>query len=400
VTLRRLTADEARKLLLDAQGLLDDPTRASTSRSLERLIRRLGFVQVDSIQVIERAHHLTLAARLYAYRPAQLERLLERKRSLFEHWTHDAAVIPSGLFRHWKPRFARYAAQDRTRRWLERRVAPRPEPVVEHVLERIGAEGPLMSKDFEHEGSVARSAWWGWKPQRAALEYLWRCGRLSIAARRSFHKVYDLTDRVHPELHSQPPPDEAEQLEWACSSALERLGVATPGEIAAFWNEVSPAGATDWCRRALERHAIAAVEVESTDGSKPRRAFAVSDFERRLGRAAEAPDGIRLLSPFDPVIRDRKRLARLFGFEYRFEAFVPARQRRHGYYVLPVLEGEQLIGRLDPKHHRERGVLEVRGLWWEPGVKPTKKRMRELDDALARLAALVGASAIELPVRG
>jgi uncharacterized protein YcaQ len=353
----------------------------------------MGFVQVDTVNVVARAHHLTLASRLDGYRPRHLTRLSEEHRALFEHFTHDASMIPAGFLRYWKPRFRHYEAGYRTKSWAVGRLGKDPDGLIAHVVGRIREEGPLMSKDFQHDRR-GKQSWWGWTPQKAALEFLWGIGTLTVSGRRDFHKLYDLLERVFPEPCVEP--DEEEFVDWACSSALDRLGVATPGEIAAFWNSVRPRNATAWCRRASGEGRIREVSVEAADGSAPRRAFAVNDWEGRLHRAPEAPRRIRLLSPFDPVIRDRRRLSRLFAFDYRVEIFVPPAQRKYGYYVMPILEDERLIGRLDPKLHRDRETLEIRGVWWEPGIKPTRQRRRALADAIERLAALVGATSIEM----
>jgi len=177
----------ARRLFLDAQGLLDDPGRRATAATVCKLVERMGFVQVDSIQVVERAHHLILAARLDGYRPAQLARLLERDRALFEHWTHDAAAIPTRWFAHWRPRFARAKGVIERNAWWRSRLGPDAPRVLAHVRDRIRAEGPLASKDFEHErkGGTGSGAWWGWTPQKAALEYLWHTGELLISRARA-----------------------------------------------------------------------------------------------------------------------------------------------------------------------------------------------------------------------
>ena len=389
----------ARRLLLGAQGLLDDPRRKATPDAVYDLIERMGFVQIDSINVVERAHHLILAARLQSYRPALLERLLERDRRLFEHWTHDAAAIPTAWYRHWKPRFERYRRKALEHPWWKERVGPDPQRVFDHVRERLLREGPLMTRDFEDERPAGTDkAWWGWKPHKAALEYLWRTGEAAVARRVSFHKVYDLAERVFPEAHAAPPPAGKEHLGWACLSALERLGVGTPDEIAGFWQTVSLEEAKAWCTRAAARGEVAAVQVESPAGGRSRVAYAVADWEARAAALPPAPPRTRLLAPFDPILRDRRRTLRLFGFDYRFEAFVPGPQRRHGYYVMPILEGERLTGRLDPKLRRDEGILEIKGLWWEPGVKETKSRRAALEAALDRLARSVGAESWTLPL--
>jgi uncharacterized protein len=392
----RVSAAQARLLLMGAQGLLADPARAATTAGVFDLVRRMGFVQLDSINYVERAHHLTLSSRLHAYKRDHLARLLERDRSLFEHWTHDASAVPTEWFAFWKPRFERAAARIRANGWWRERMGGDAERIVEAVRARIHREGPLRSQDFEHErGQV--SAWWGWKPQKAALEYLWHSGELVVARREKFQKVYDLTERVFPELHSAPAPAEEEHMEWACSTALERLVIATPKELSDFWAAIDPAHARAWCERAEREGRIVPVVVEALEegGAKPRPSYALPDWERRLKRLPGPPPLTRLLSPFDPMLRDRARALRLFGFDYRFEAFVPEPQRKFGYYVLPVLEGDRLVGRIDPKFERAEGLLKVRHVYWEPGVRATKERVKGLKEATERLAKFIGAEGVE-----
>jgi uncharacterized protein YcaQ len=385
-------AAEARRLLLGAQGLLDDPARPATAAAVQSLVERMGFVQVDSINVVERAHHLTLGSRLDAYRPALLHGLLEKRRSLFEHWTHDASAIPTAFFPHWRHRFSSFRKRMHGDNWLRERLGPGYRKIMDEIRGRIRRDGPVLSRDFEHDRKGEPGGWWGWKPQKAALEVLWRSGELAILRREGFQKVYDLTERVLPEAHALPAPDLREHSDWACRSALERLGVATPGEIFLFWRAVSPPEARRWCRDAVHRGEVEEVLVEAVDGSAPRKAFAVHDWRARLKKLPTPPDRMRLLSPFDPILRDRKRALRLFGFDYHFEAFVPAAKRKHGYYVLPVLDGEDLVARVEPKFRRDTGTLEVRGVWWEK----SRKHEGRLRSALERLASQIGARSIDI----
>ena len=392
-----VTAEAARLLLLDAQGLLENPVRQATPSALQKIIERIGFVQIDSINVVERAQHLTLASRLDDYKHEHFSRLLEQERSLFEHWTHDASVIPTKWFAYWKPRFIRERERLLNSPWWEERIGGEPDKLIDRVRERIAREGPLRSQDFEHERCGASSAWWGWKPQKAALEFLWSTGELMVTRREKFQKVYDLTERVLPEQSNAPPPSEGEHVEWACRTALERLIVATPKEVAEFWNAISIVQAKAWCEESVRAGRIIPVLVESLDGSKPKPSFAITGWEQRLERLPEPPARTRLLSPFDPVLRDRARARRLFNFEYRFEAFVPEPKRQYGYYVLPILEGDRLVGRLDTKFHRRECLLNVRRIYWEPGIRVTLSRRRELEKAVERLAQLIGARQITLP---
>lgn len=400
MTLPLITAEAARLLLMGAQGLLEDPARGAGALALRKLIERMGFVQLDSINVVERAQHLTLGSRLDNYSHAHFNALLEKERSLFEHWTHDASAVPTKWFAYWKPRFERDRERVMKNRWWRERMGRDPFRVIDEVRERIAREGPQRSQDFERAAGgdgVASSAWWGWKPQKAALEFLWTTGELMVLRRDNFQKVYDLTERVLPAHHVAPRPDEREYVEWACRTALERLVVATPKELAQFWDAVDLAQAKTWCEEALIDGRITAVVVEAADGSKPKQAFAATDWERRVRALSAPPERTRLLSPFDPVLRDRARARRLFGFDYRFEAFVPGPQRQYGYYVLPILEGDRLVGRLDPKFERREGLLSVRRIYWEPKVRATRLRLKNLERAVERLARLIGASRVALP---
>ena len=391
-----IPAADARRLLMHAQGLLDDPDRmpAATARGVRRLVERIGFVQVDTISTVERAHHLILAARMNGYRPALLARALEREpRALFEHWTHDASVIPLAWYPQWRHRFARY--RDGT--WHRKHLGPDGDRLLDEVLKRVAREGPLSSRDFEHDGEAKPGSWWGWKPHKVALDYLWRTGVLHVAARRNFAKVYDLTERVIAEHASRPMPSEAEHVEWACRTAMERLGgVATVREIAQFWNAVDVQQVNGWATAALAAGEVIPVLVSSADGSPPKPSNAFPDLAKRIARLPEPPASVRLLCPFDPVLRDRARAKRLFNFDFRFEGFVPAGQRKHGYYAMAILDRDRFVGRIDPKFDRASGVLRVQRTWWEPGVKLTRKRLAAFDEGVEKLASWIGATTVEI----
>lgn len=395
-------AETARKLLLGGQGLLNDPARKVTPAIVYQQIEKMGYVQMDTINIITRAHHHILHSRFDDYRPRMLTKLLEKDRKLFEHWTHDASVIPTIWYPCWKCRFElfrrEFACKWIKHPWWKERIGKNYKKLFAHVKERIERDGPMMSKDFEHKDDKNDRSWWGWKPQKAALDVLWRMGELAVRKRINFHKVYDLAERVFPDLHSLPTHTQSEYIDWSCKAALDRLVVATPNELAAYFGGVSLQEARTWGTKAIKCGEACEVSIESADGSAPKRGLALLDWKKRAARLTDAPQRIRLLSPFDPVIRDRKRLLRYFNFDYRFEGFVPAAKRQYGYYVLPILEGDRFVGRLDPKLHRDRSELEIKGLWWEPKIKPTKKRQALLDDALHNLAEFVGATKIMMKV--
>lgn len=379
----------ARRLFLHRHALAEAPVGPATGAALEALVDRIGFVQVDSINTVVRAHEMILWSRRQSFRPPALKRLIERDRLLWEHWTHDASILPVGLHGLWQHRFRRDALrlEANWRRWIREGY----EAQFDNILNRIARDGPVGTADVG-EGEVrGKGGWWEWHPSKTALEWLWRTGRLAITRRDGFAKIYDLTERVIPEVHRTPVPAEA-VTDWACRSALQQLGFGTSGEIAAYWNAIGPEAARDWCRAAMARGEIVAAEVEGAMGQR-RKAFI---FPRILDEEPPAPTArFRILSPFDPALRDRDRAEFLFGFHYRIEVFVPEPKRVYGYYVFPVLEGDRLVGRIDVKAFRDAGVLRVRGFWPEAGMKLTKARRSKLEAELDRLARFAGCERVQ-----
>ena len=380
---------KARRIFLERQGLAAPPGAALGKAGLLAMIERLGFVQVDSIRTVERAHHMILFSRNQTYRQTDLEHLIEKDRSLFEHWTHDASIVPSAFFPFWKWRFRREGPRmlERWRRWQGEGF----DAAFTETLERIRDGGPVMARDLKSADHVS-GGWWNWHPSKTALEYLWHTGHLAIVGRRNFQKVYDLSERVLPPEHHGAEVDHDAFVDFACRGALERLGFATHGELAAFFDLVSPEEAKDWV--AAHRDELDEVEIETAGDGKPRVAFAFHGIADLVAAAPEPPARIRVLSPFDPLLRDRARTERLFGFYYRIEVFVPEEKRLYGYYVFPLLEGDRLIGRIDMKAERDEGVLAVKRLWLEPGVRASGGRLEKLDAELNRIARFCGVEGV------
>jgi len=379
----------ARNLFLDRHALAEAPVGPASGAALQNLVDRIGFVQVDSINTVARAHEMILWSRRQSFRPLGLKRLLEQERSLWEHWTHDASILPSRLHGIWQHRFARDAERlhQNWRRWFREGY----EAQFDGILDRIAREGPVGTADVGEGELRGRGGWWDWHPSKTALEWLWRTGRLAITRREGFAKIYDLTERVIPEAHRAPVPAE-EVTGWACRSALRQLGFGTPGEIAAYWNAIGPQDAKVWCREALARGEVAEAEVEGAAGQRRR----VVLFPATLDEIPPEPTRrLRLLSPFDPALRDRNRAEFLFGFFYRIEVFVPEPKRVWGYYVFPVLEGDRLVGRIDVKAFRDAGALRVKAFWPEAGVRLTKARRAKLEAELDRLARFAGCGRVE-----
>ena len=374
-----LSNDRARRIFLGRHLLTNGPSGDGRGSDLASVITDLGFVQLDSVNTFARAHDLILWSRRQQYRPKALDHLLSRDRLLFEHWTHDASTIPIQFFPMWRIRFER-SARELEARWGKDRRAGFLEKTHE-VLKQISDEGCCGSSDVGRDEVKGSGGWWDWHPSKTALEYLWHSGQLSVLRREGFRKIYDLTERVIPAEYLSAYVDERDAIDWHCNGALDRLGFATSGEISAFWATVTKIEAKDWCARELAEGRLVEVDVEGVDG-KLRRSFA------RLGLLDEAiptpVSRVRILSPFDPALRDRKRVERLFGFNYRIEIFVPAAERTYGYYVFPVMEGDRLIGRIDMKADRSNGILDVTAFWPEVGIRMGTGRISRLEAELRR----------------
>jgi uncharacterized protein YcaQ len=393
MTLPLIGNRDARRIFLHRHLLSDAPQGPASGNDLLQLIQGLGFVQLDSINTVARAHDLILFSRRQRYRPQALKSLYERDGALFEHWTHDAAVIPMGYYPHWELRRQRDAQmlRQRYKNWHQHDFEGR----FQTVLDQIRAQGPVSSSDVGQDEPRSNGGWWDWHPSKTALEYLWRAGALCVVGRDGFQKRYDLTERVIDAALCDPSqaPDEAQTIDWCCNGALNRLGFATPGELAAFWTHISPAEAKAWVQREQAVGRVEQVQIAGADGTV-HRSFA------RPGLASDpaidmAPTArLRVLSPFDPALRDRKRAERLFGFRYRIEMFVPAPKRVYGYYVFPILQGDSIIARVDMKAHRDRDTLVVRALWPEPGSRWGKGKQAAFEAELARIIRLAGVSQI------
>ena len=381
----KINNSNARRLWLAAQGLSRPPTGALDVLSI---IKRLGFVQLDTIQAVARAHHHIIWSRNQHYREPMLNRLMADDRAIFEHFTHDASVLPMEFYPMWQRQFRR--KKDRIDR--SNYYSTMPDAAGRDAIKaRIADEGPLSTHAFDTKAAGPKGMWVR-PPHKLALDYMWYAGELATSHRQNFTKFYDLAHRVIPQdIREQNHSDET-QVNWLCHAALDRMGFGTPGEIQKFWEATDAVDVKAWVSRAGA--SLVPVELQAADGSWS-SAYAPADIEQRLSVLLAPTSRLRILNPFDPVVRDRNRLSRLFGFDYRIEIFVPAAKRKWGYYVYPLLEGNRFIGRIEVKANRTKGVLDIINLWAEPGVKWTSARSAKLDAELARFARLVSVGNVE-----
>jgi uncharacterized protein YcaQ len=370
---------QLRQLWLAAHGLASAPSGAVDVMSI---IRRLGFLQIDTVRNVVRAQDHILWSRNHRYREDMVWDAL-RRRELFEHFTHDASLIPMDVYPLWQRQFHRLGEKAARAEWYQSGLA---QAETEAIHARIKAEGPLSTHAFDSARDSTEM--WSRPPHKKALEQMWYAGVLGTAERRNFVKYYDLGARVFPPV---PPdrPDAKAAGAMLCDLAMDRMGIANAGEIRRFWEAVPPDEVRDW----IASRDLIAVRVQAADGTW-QDSWAVPDLTARLEGLLPPSTRMRIINPFDPAIRDRKRLQRIFGFEYTNEMFVPQAKRKWGYYVYPLLEGDRFVGRLEAKADRDAGLLRVTGFWPETGVRWGQGRAARLSAELDRFARLAGVQAL------
>ncbi len=389
-----LSLAEARRLALHAQGLLRDaPFGAGPSAAVE-VIRRLGYVQIDTISIVERAHHHVLWSRVPDYEPGWLGELQAPKRGgaprIFEYWSHAAAYLPVEDYRYCLPRMERLAKG--ARHWFAR-----DRKVMSAVLDRIRAEGPLMARDFEAPEGARSGPWFDWKPAKKALEQLFMEGKLMIRERRGFQKVYDLAERVLPPGVERDSPAPREMARYLATRTLRAHGIAREEEMRYLRKGMQKA-MKQALRELEEERAIVRVGVEApvSRRGEGKNVFYADPalLEEPLGPVKVAR--ARLLSPFDNAVIQRKRLGFLFGYDYQIECYVPAPKRRFGYFCLPLLFGDRFIGRVDAKVDRPNRRLDALKVILEPGVKHKGAVREEIALELERFARFNGAEQVRI----
>jgi len=376
----RIENRTARQLWLASQGLAATPTG---TLDVLGTIRQLGFVQLDTIQVVSRAHHHILWSRNQNYREPMLNRMLAKDRSVFEHFTHDASIIPMDYLPMWERQFRRRKEQLDRPGWVKNL----PDQAAREVIkERIRSEGALSTHAFDTKVE-GRKEMWSRPPHKLALDYMWYAGELATCHRVNFTKYYDLAERVFPKHLRDAAMTDREQVDWLCHAALDRMGFGSPGDVQRYWDAVSSEEVRAWFDRSQTR--LQPVEIETAQGPWI-TGFASANIEQRLAALQPPTTRLRILNPFDPVIRDRNRLSRLFGFDYRVEMFVPAAKRIWGYYVFPILEGHRFVGRIEIKADRKKSVLTVINFWPEERVHWPASRHEKLAAELERMRRFVG----------
>lgn len=389
MSLPHLSLADARNLHLAAQGLLNKPRRQASLEDIPATISRMSLLQIDTINIVARSPYLVLFSRLGNYPAQWLDESLARG-ELMEYWAHEACFMPRSdfrLIRHrmlapekmgWKYKDA----------WMQEHEAE-----IAQLIQHIHDKGPVRSADFEHPRKGA-SGWWEWKPHKRHLEGLFTAGKVMVIERRNFQRVYDLTHRVMPDWDDERDlvsQTEAEII--MLDNSARSLGIFREQWLADYYRLKRPALAA-WREARAEQQQIIAVHVEKL-GNLWLHDDLLPLLERALAGKLTATHSA-VLSPFDPVVWDRKRAEQLFDFSYRLECYTPAPKRQYGYFVLPLLHRGQLVGRMDAKMHRQTGILEVISLWLQEGIKPTTMLQKGLRQAITDFASWQQATRVTL----
>ncbi|MBI5882308.1 MAG: YcaQ family DNA glycosylase [Elusimicrobia bacterium] len=383
--MKPIPIEAVRRLFLKRQHLdrpLEGPLDAGRLRAF---VEDTGGLQLDSINVIERAHYLTVWSRFGAYDKAALDKLAYEDRLLYEYWAHAACLVPSGHLRAWQRAMLDYrTSHTGWSSWLKAHGK-----VLAKVESVVAEKGPVTASVFAERSGKKSSGWWDWMPGHHALHFLWMTGKVAVHSRPHFRKRYDLATRVM-DLSAVEPLSALEFHQWHVRQSLHAMGAATAKDLASYLS--FPRFSLKDRRKALaamlEAGEVVRVEVGGLGGVLAGEWFALREDMPALRGEGPAASGTTLICPFDSFLWHRQRILDLFGFDYKIEVYVPAPKRRYGYYCLPILHQGRLIGRLDAKNSRQDGRLLVPAVHFEEGFG-----RGDLDGALAGLGRALGSLA-------
>jgi uncharacterized protein len=376
VAITDISVRDARRLFLHRQGLLRPNHFGRGRNAVSKAIRALSYLQIDTISVVERAHHHVMKTRVANYSAKLLNDLQIKDRQIFEYWAHAAAYLPLDEYRYCLP----VMEGSRVKRKPDPKLAP-------EIMRRIRDEGPLQSRDFENDGKHKSNGWWDWKPAKRVLEQLYLCGDLMVVRREGFQKVYDLRDNVLPDHIDNSMPTDDQWCEHLVNRQIRSAGIATDYDIGYIRTSVRQLAARNIkkeMQQALDNllEAGTVIPVNVADTTYYTHAETLDSLPLRLSSKR-----IQILSPFDNSVINRRRMQHLFDFDYQLECYVPEGKRKYGYFCLPILFGDQLIGRMDAKALRNQQTLLVRNLVMEPDLNITDEMCSALGAGIQDFAA-------------
>ncbi|MFK0401749.1 winged helix-turn-helix domain-containing protein [Microbacterium sp. NPDC090225] len=358
-----LSATQARRIALAAQGFTRARPTAVSARHVHRAMERLGVLQIDSVNVFARSHYMPLFSRLGAYDPSLLDRVfLSRATHYVEYLAHEATFIPIEDWPLWQ-----FRMDDFRRRWSGADSwTSQNARTLAWVQDELRTRGPLRPVDLRDDAPRERGTWWDWDDVKLALEHLWRTGDVAISGRKGFERTYALAEHVIPaDVRAQTIP-RSEAIRELVRRAARSSGVATQSDLADYYRIRDRAAVSQAIVDLSDDGELVPVQVRGWErAGRPLPAWRHRDsvLPRTVGTAA-------LLTPFDPVVWFRDRALRTFDLDYRIEIYVPAEKRRYGYYSLPVVVGDRIVARVDLKADRSSSTLQVQSVWWEPQARP------------------------------
>jgi len=376
-----LSKEEAKILALSRQ-LFPGNSSLPPKKKLLGIIEQIGYVQIDTISIVERAHKHILWTRLPEYKNEMLDELIDKDKKVFEFWDHAAAYMPMKHFRFTLPRKEMFAKKHKA--WEKKNAK-----TLKFILERIKNEGPLQSRDFEDPKK--RGLWWDWKPAKEGLEFLFHTGRLVAKARKSFQKVYDLPERFLPSKLDLTYPADEELSEHLILKSINANGISSEKELTYLRHHHRPA-TKKTITRLLEEKKLIRVRVNGLPGEVY---YSTNKILGTLSKS-EINSDLHILSPFDNIVIQRKRLQALFGFDYLIECYVPAAKRKYGYFCLPVLYGNKFAGRVDAKADRKTGEFRIINEFWESDFKTDTEFSSKYLEKLNLLAAFAGCNSVKM----
>jgi uncharacterized protein len=386
----KISKELSKKIILNSQ-LLNGRTKLSKgNKGFYEIIDQLGYVQIDTISVINRAHHHIFWTRNNGYTEDVIHDLQKNERLIFEYWGHAMSYLPFEDYRFYLPRMHNF--KNPSSPWAQQQIE-KAGHLLKPVLKRIKEEGPLSSKDFERLDGKKGGTWWDWKPAKVALELLFWRGDLMITERQKFNKIYDLTERVLPAHINKTKPKQNEIAEFLIKRAIKANGIISENEILKF---LQPGSSRDSdlqtagrnvikknIKKLIEANEIIEVGIEGTNSNKY---YAFEEVINSAAKIRSKSKQLFLLSPFDNLIIQRERVKNIFDFDYTIECYVPEPKRKYGYFVLPILWGNDFVGRLDPKADRKSKTLIIKNIFFEEGFN-------SFDELLPNLAAQISAMA-------
>jgi uncharacterized protein len=377
-----LTISQARKIILHAAGLSKRGQFGKGPEAVYKLINHLGFVQIDTIYVVERAHHHCIAARVPDYQIEWLQEL-QSDRRIFEFWTYATGYIPMDHFRFSLPVKESFLTNRKP-------FTPIEKNLMNTILNKVSREGPVRARDFENDRVIKSSGWWDWRPSKVALERLHLDGRLMTFRGKDFEKVYDLTENIIPGTIDTNAPSDEEYAQHVIRSSLKALGIGYLKDIAFRGRYVrNSAKIKTELQKLVDAGEVCIVDVDGLNGAP---LYMLSEYKsKKINLAGDA----FILSPFDVLNVLRHRLKDFFDFDYQVECFVPAPKRKYGYFSLPMLIGDTFVARMDSKADRKKSVLTINNLHFEP-VKITTPMAAKMCDAIQRFASFNGCESISI----